>query len=403
MISSVRPLDGIRVLDLTLALAGPLCTQRLGDLGAEVIKVEGPDRPDFTRNAPMQDVRLGGETTAYLSLNRNKKSLAVDLKHPDGLAIVQQLAARVDVVVQNFRPGVATRLGGDAERLSAINPRLVYVAISGYGEEGPLVSRPGQDLLVQSISGTLMNAGTADGLPHPAPIYVVDVAASHLACEAVLAGLIERGRTGVGVQAKVSLLEAVLEIQIQEVTTALTTRRLAPRGTSPYASVWMEPPYGIYRCADGFLSIAQSPLSLVAAVLGANELEKLADERPDPSDRAAIDAWRDKVYPVIAARLAQRNTLPTVEAFLEAGVWSSEVLDYFGLEAHPQSRELFIDIDHPRAGRMRTLAPSIRFPGRELTPPTPAPSLGEHSDAVLASLGYSAAAIETLRERSVVQ
>lgn len=402
MTYSTGPLSGITVLDLTLALAGPLCTQRLGDMGADIIKIEGPNRPDFTRAAPMRDQYLGGETTTYLSINRNKRSLALDLKHKDGKALFYKLVETADVVIQNFRPGVADRLGVNFEKLRSINPRIVYVSISGYGDTGPMVERPGQDLLVQSFSGTTYNAGLADGLPHPSPIYIVDVAASHNACEAVLAGIIQRDRQGLAVEAKVSLLAAVLEVQIQEITTYFSTGARAPRGSAPYASTWMEPPYGIYRMADGYMAIAQSSLAAIAAVTGSEELRRLAAARPDPKDGEGLTAWRDQVYPVVASALADRPVEPTVQALHDAGVWCGPVQDYDGLASHPQSAGLFAEIDHPSAGKIRTLAPAIRF-STQLNPALrPAPRLGADSADVLMRIGIDSSELDRLKEQGVV-
>lgn len=396
------PLSGITVLDLTLALAGPLCTQRLGDMGAEIIKVEGPNRPDFTRSSPMRDRYLGGETTTYLSINRNKRSLALDLKSDEGKALFYKLAEQADVVIQNFRPGVADRLGVSFDKLKTINPKIVYVSISGYGDTGPMVDRPGQDLLVQSFSGTTYNAGLADGLPHPSPIYIVDVAASHNACEAVLAGIIQRDRQGVAVEAKVSLLAAVLEVQIQEITTYFTTGAKAPRGAAPYASTWMEPPYGIYRMADGYMAIAQSSLAAIAEVLGSDELARHAATRPDPADDEALLAWRDKVYPIVAAALADRQVEPAVHALHAAGVWCGPVQNYDDLAQHPQSAGLFADIDHPAAGKIRTLAPAIRFSSQEQPVLRPAPKLGADSADILTRVGIDTGAFERLKQKGVV-
>lgn len=391
------PLAGIKVLDLTLALAGPLCAQRLGDMGAEVIKVEGPDRPDFTRNAPMCGVRMGGETTAYLSLNRNKHSLALDLKNKQARSALLDVAKSVDVVLQNFRPGVAERLGVDYHAIKAVNPDVIYVSISGYGDEGPLVAWPGQDLLVQCFSGTTLNAGTADGLPHPAPIYVVDVAASHNACEAVLAGLVQRARTGLGLEAKVSLLKAVLEIQIQEVTTFLSTGRKGARSAAPYASTWMEPPYGIYALKDGHLAIAQADLAVLAEVLERPELAHLKAQRPADDDTAAIAAWRDAIHPVVAQALAGQEVNAAFEALYGAKVWCAPVLDYAQLHAHPQAKGLFTEIDHPTAGRLKTLSPAIGFSTQSDGPMRPAPALGEDSEAVLTRYGLASQEVAALK------
>lgn len=399
---SKGPLSGIRVLDLTLALAGPLCTQRLGDMGAEIIKIEGPNRGDFTRNAKMRDVVLGGETTCFLSINRNKKSVAIDLKSPKGQKLLFRMVRDADVVIQNMRPGVAERLGITFETLKEHNSKIVYVSISGYGDSGPMVPRPGQDLLVQCFSGTTFNAGTVDGLPHPAPIYIVDVAASHNACEAVLAGLIQRDRQGIPVQAKVSLLAAVLEIQIQEITTHMTTGLTAQRGKASYSSTWMEPPYGIYRTKDGYIALAQSSLVVIAQVLDAPELAVLAEIRPDPGNAAAMLGWRDSIFPVLQAALVGQETNEIVVRLDAAGVWCGPVLDYDALIAHPQSKGLFAEIEHSRAGLIKTLAPAISFS----THPHPrlegAPALGEHTTEVLIGFGIPRSEIDSLLKEGVL-
>ncbi len=391
------PLSGLRIVDLTLAMAGPLSTQRLADMGADVIKIEGPQRPDFTRVAPMADVHLGGETTPYLTLNRNKRSLALDLKSEAGREVLYRLVKTADAVVQNFRPGVADRLGIGYATLSELKPDLVYVSISGYGDEGPMVSRPGQDLLVQAFSGMMWNAGAKDALPHPSPVYMIDVMASHLASEGVLAGIIQRSRTGKGAEIKVSLLGAALEVQIQELTTYLTTGREAPRVNQPYASTWMEPPYGLYRTADGWLAIAQSSLAAIAEVVGSQELARLAGEKPDdPEARDEINAWRDRIYPVVAAAIAKWRTEDAIDALFAAGVWSGPVNDYETVRSHPQFESYFVTYEHPRAGPLTTTAPSIRFS----TDPSPAmrgaPHLGEHTAEILKDLGYSQAEADGL-------
>jgi len=384
------PLAGLRIIDLTLAMAGPLSTQRLADMGAEVIKIEGPSRPDFTRSAPMADVHLGGETTPYLTLNRNKKSLALDLKAEAGRDVLYRLVETADAVVQNFRPGVAGRLGIDYATLTAIRPDLVYVSISGYGDEGPMVARPGQDLLVQAFSGLTWNAGSKDALPHPSPVYMIDVMASHLASEGVMAGILQKLRTGKGSEVKVSLLGAAIEVQIQELSTYLTTGRQAPRGAQPYASTWMEPPYGIYRTADGWIAIAQSSLAAIAGVLGSERLGQLAGEKPaDLEDRDSINEWRDKIYPVVADAISGWKTEDAIVNFFAAGIWSGPVNDYADIKTHPQFASYFVTYEHPRAGTITTTAPTVRFS----TDPSPAirgaPRLGEHTLEILGELGFS--------------
>ena len=234
--SSPGPLGGLRVLDLTIAMAGPLATSRLGDLGADVTKIESP-AGDFSRQWPLNGYRHGGDSSAFMMLNRNKRSMIVNLKEEEGRDILYRMARDADILIQNFRPGVDKRLGIDFETLHAINPKLVYVSISGYGDSGPMVDRPGQDLLVQSFSGLTFNAGTRDGLPHPSPIYMIDASASHLAAQAAMAGYIERLKTGKGQHLKVSLLGAALEIQIQEISTYLTSGRMAARSDHPLSLI----------------------------------------------------------------------------------------------------------------------------------------------------------------------
>lgn len=399
--AATLPLKGVRVLDLTLALAGPLCTQRLGDMGAEIIKIEGPDRPDFTRNSPILNVRLGGETTPFLSLNRNKRSLALDLKSQRGKEIFYDLAATADVVIQNMRPGVAERLGLSFEKLREVNDKIVYVSISGYGEGGPMVGRPGQDLLVQSFSGTVMNAGRVGGTPHPSPVFIADVAASHNACEAVLAGLIHRDREGVAVEAKVTLLQATLEIQIQELMTYLTTGARPELGNAPSASMWMEPPYGIYKTSDGHMAIAQTDLTLLASTLEAPALAKAVEARPE-SYGPAMWNWRDQIYATLSQVLANRLTGPTVELLSDVGVWCGPVHDYADLVAHPQAAGLFAEIEHASAGTLHTLAPVISFTTSPEPPLSAPPQLGEHTDEILTAQGYSEDERNELRAEGVV-
>ena len=270
----------------------------------------------------MRGARLGIETTCYLSINRNKKSVAIDLKSEEGRAILMRLVADADVVIQNMRPGAAARLGIDFDSLKAVNPRIVYVSISGYGAEGPLRAAPGQDLLVQSFSGTTMNGGVAGGLPHPAPIYVVDVAASHNACEAVMAGIIQRDRHGLAVEAEVSLLAAVLEIQTQEITTCMTTGRGGPRGEAPSAFNYMDPPYGVYRVTDAFIALAQADVARLGEVLDDDTIRELAATPPDDADEAAVAAQRDGFYRAVQAAIARETREDVVARLSAAGIWT---------------------------------------------------------------------------------
>lgn len=398
-----RPLDGLKVLDLTIAMAGPLCTQRLGEMGADIIKIEAPGGGDFSRRAPMAGVRRFGDAMCFTELNQNKRSLVLNLKSEEGRQILHRLVADADVLVQNFRPRVAKKLEIDFETLSAINPRLVYGAISGYGEDGPMVDRPGQDLLVQSFTGLTMNGGRAGGLPHPSPLYMVDVTASHMLCEGVLAALLARGRTGEGQEVKITMIGAIMEMQCQEIATYLAAQTPPKRGAAPQVvSIYQEPPYGVFECAEGFLAIAQADLDVLAETLQQPQLAQLKASRPQDVEGEAITSWRDRVYAVVAETL---KTAPAShwDVTLDAvGVWCMVVNDYDAFLAHPQAEHALVELDHPVGGRYQTVAPGIEFPGAKQPSLRHAPLYGQHSEQVLAEAGFAADDIERLIDDGTV-
>lgn len=394
--SAAGPLAGIRVFDLTIAMAGPLCTQRMGEMGADVIKIEAPGGGDFSRRSTMAGITRFGDAIPFVTLNRNKRSLVLDLKSDSGRQVLQRMARDADVVVQNFRPGVATRLGVDYGTLREINPRLVYASINGYGETGPMRDRPGQDLLLQSFTGLTMNGGTAGGPPQPSPLYLVDAAASHLACQGILAGLVARGRTGQGQEVKVSMLAAIMEMQIQELTAHLATDAPARRSATPAASIWMEPPYGHYACANGYLALAQGDIGVIGELLGVDGLGRLKAARPPQADTTALAAWRDAVYNVIAERL-RTESVEHWDTILSAhDIWCAAVNDYARFVAHPQTTPFLTTVAHPVGGDYRTPKPAILFPEQPDPPLTPAPAYGQDTRQVLGEAGFTSSEIESL-------
>jgi crotonobetainyl-CoA:carnitine CoA-transferase CaiB-like acyl-CoA transferase len=390
------PLAGIRVLDLSIAMAGPLCTQRMGEMGADIIKIEAPGGGDFSRKSPMAGITKFGDSTCFVTLNRNKRSIILDLKAEAGREALYRMVRDADVFVQNFRPRVASKLGIDYATLQAINPRLVYAGISGYGEDGPLKDRPGQDLLLQSFTGLTMNAGSASGLPHPSPLYMIDTAASHLACEGILAALVARGRTGMGQEVKISMIAAVMEMQIQELTSHLAADAPPRRSASPAASIWMEPPYGIYACKTGHLALAQADLAVLADAIEVPELTGLKEARPPQAEVDALGAWRDRIYDAVAARLATADVSHWDQLLTEHGIWCGVVNDYDAFLAHPQTQRYLTEISHPLGGDYTTVAPAIRFsedPAPELRA---APRYGAHTLEVLRQMGFSETEIGAL-------
>ncbi len=246
-------LAGYRVLDCSIAMAGPFAAQRLGDLGADVIKVE-PTTGEWQRHAAAGGAAGNEINVSFLSLNRNKRSVALDLKAAEGKAALRELVAGADVFLQNYRPGVAARLGVDYESLRAINPSIVYVSISGYGEDGPYRDRPGQDLLLQAMSGAMYSAGRDGDEPSPAGQYLADAVTASTAFEGVLAALLHRERTGEGQLVTVNMLDALTTLQMQELSVFTIGGVPQERGEQPNAHVYIRAPYGVFETSDGLTS-----------------------------------------------------------------------------------------------------------------------------------------------------
>ena len=396
------PLQGIRVLDLTLAMAGPMSTQRLGEMGADVIKIEAPGGGDFSRHWHMGGITSFGDALPFVTLNRNKRSLVLNLKSDEGRDILYKLVETADAMVMNYRPGVARRLGLDYPDLKRRNPQIVVVSITGYGEDGPMVARPGQDLLVQSFTGLTFNGGSDDGLPQASPTYMVDTVASHHATEAVLAGLLGRATRGEGAAYNVNLMTAVMEMQVQEITAALVLGKSMPRSRSPQTSIWMEPPYGIYRTQEGFLSLAQADLDVLGAVLGDPELGRLKLRRPDQSDPVLLNRWRDDIYFLVQRLLMPATAAAWDEKLTAAGIWCALVNDYDTFLRHDQTQEALVEVDHPLHGKYRTVAPGIRERGSAPFPITPSPAYGAGTVEILSELGYAPHEIRALSDTGAV-
>ncbi|HET9520706.1 MAG TPA: CoA transferase [Candidatus Limnocylindrales bacterium] len=386
-------LDGIRVIDASQMLAGPICAMRLGDLGADVIKVEPTGAGEHNRTHGFGPTRIGGETPTFLGLNRNKRSIALDLKHPDGLATLRDLVRGSDVFLQNYRVGTAERLGVGWEQLRAINRRLVYAQISGYGEDGPYRDRPGQDLLVQAMSGSMWSVGAAADPPQPGAIWAVDAMTGYQAAIGILAALIARGRSGEGQKVSVSMLGAALDAQSQELVTFLNSGLAPERPETRTAHALIPAPYGVYRAADGWLVLAMAPLAALGEALDDDRLRGMDDEIDGTTSRAEIDA-------ILGPILATRTTAGWIAFFDERRLWSGRVYTYAELAADPHvlATGAFVDVDHPVAGRLRMPAPPIRLSATDSAVRLPPPRHGEHGDEVLAEIaGYDAARIAALR------
>lgn len=383
-------LSGIRVLDCSIAMAGPFAAQRLGDLGADVVKVE-PVTGEWQRHVSAGGARGNKVNVSFLSLNRNKRSLAVDLKSADGKAILLDLVKTADVFLQNYRPGVAKRLGVDYETLSAINPRLVYVSMSGYGETGPYVNRPGQDLLLQAMSGAMLSAGRAGEAPLAAGQYLVDAITAYTAFEGALAALFHRERTGEGQKVEVNMLDAIATIQMQELSVFTVGGKEQKRSAEPHAHVYIRAPYGAFATSDGYIVVAFPPLAKLGAIIGEDSFLAMDDE---------VDSWsrRDEIFARTRERLKERSSAEWLALFAEADIWAGPVYGYKELVEDPQALHngTFVEYEHPTEGRVKTPGFPIHFSKTPSTVERGAPLAGEHTREVLVEAGYDDEAIDRL-------
>ncbi|MTH78522.1 CaiB/BaiF CoA transferase family protein [Paracoccus aestuariivivens] len=390
-------LDGITVLDCSIAMAGPFAAQRLGDLGADVIKIE-PLTGEWQRHAPAGGITGNRINVSFLSLNRNKRSLAVDLKSEGGREVLRKLVASADVFIQNYRPGVADRLGVDYGTLSAINPRLIYVSMSGYGEDGPSARRPGQDLLLQAMSGAMMSSGRAGEPPTPAGQYLVDSIAAYNAFEGALAALFHRERTGEGQKVEVNMLDAITTIQMQELSVFTVGQKPQERSAEPHAHVYIRSPYGIFGTSDGkYMALAMPNFPGLARALDEPRFAALDEMTAGWEDR-------DETFALVREAIA-KFTRDDVLARLETeGIWVAPVYGYADLVDDPQIRHngTFIEYDHPTEGRVKTPGFPIRFSKTPSELRFGAPLTGQHTDEVLRAAGYDAAQIEELARSGAI-
>jgi crotonobetainyl-CoA:carnitine CoA-transferase CaiB-like acyl-CoA transferase len=368
------PLDGLVVLDMAQFLAGPAAALQLGDLGARVIKIERPGAGDLCRQMYLTDTDIDGDSTLFHAINRNKESIALDLKDPRHVAAVHRLIEQADVLVQNFRPGVIERLGLGYEAVRQINPGIVYASVSGYGLGGPWATLPGQDLLAQARSGVMWLNGTAGSGPLPIGLSIADMLAGHVLTKGILAMLVRRGRSGAGGQVETSLLEVLVDFQFELLTTYLNDGGRAPqRAAANGANAYLAAPYGVYATRDGHLALAMTPLVKLESLL---DLPGLAASGDGFVDR---DAMLDR----LAARLAERTTDDWLALLEPAGIWTAPVLDWPALlEAESfRALDMLQNVGTP-SGTIRTTASPLRLDGARPVSTRGAPGVGQHTQAI---------------------
>jgi formyl-CoA transferase len=394
----VKPLEGIRVIDLSRVLAGPYATLLLADMGAEVIKVEEPGRGDDTRAWPPF---VGGEATYFMSVNRGKKSLTLNLKAEAGKTILRRLVEGADVLLENFRPGTLERLGFGYEAVRRLNPRLVYCSISGFGETGPEASRPGYDLIVQGESGLMDLTGFPDGPPVKVGNSIADLASGTMAAHGIVLALFARGRTGAGQKVEISMLEVMTALLTYQGQAYLST------GTSPRRRGNQHPsivPYEVFQTADGYLTVGVANNSLWARFCEALGEPALARDARFDTEAKRVEN-RTLLVPLLERTFATAPAAVWLDRLARAGVPAGkiksvgEALD----SEHLRARGAIVAVVHPSAGEMRMVGPPIRLHGTPGEVAGPAPRLGEHTDEILTkTLSYSSEAVAELRASGAV-
>lgn len=385
-------LAGIRVIDLTQMLAGPLCGMRLGDLGADVIKVEPPGSGEFNRTHTLSGAYVNGESATFLALNRNKRSVAINLKHPDGLQTFRDLVKTADVLIQNFRAGVTDRLGIGYEDLAKINPGLVYCSISGYGLKGPYRDRPGQDLVIQGYSGSMWSVGRVGDPPIPGALWAADTMTGYQAAIGILSALVARGQTGLGQHVDVDMLSVVMDAQSQELVTFLNTGIEVQRSEESSAHVAITAPYGVYETVDGWITLAMCHLPALGEAIGVDRLKEMDDY--DDGVR-----YRDEIYRLVRPAMKAKTTAEWLTILDQHNVWAGPVYTHEELanDPHVVAMGYISEVEHPRAGSVRMPTPPIRLSDTKVAVTQPPPLLGEHSEEILTSLlDYDAARVAAL-------
>lgn len=378
------PLSGLVVIDMSQFLSGPYCSLRLQDLGARVIKIERPDGGDLSRRLYLSDTEIGGDSTIFHAINRGKESLAIDLKNQADLAALRKLIAQADVLIQNFRPGVIERLGLDADHARALNPRLVYASISGYGDEGPWVSRPGQDLLAQARSGVMWLNGDEGQGPVPFGLAIADMLAGATCAQGILAALVRRGITGQGAHVQTSLFEALIDFQFEVLTTHLNDgRRLPKRSEFRSAHAYLSAPYGVYPARDGHLAIAMTPLGKLADLM---QIPALDAYRDTP---ARWFTERDTIKRLIAETVATRTVADWLAVLEPADIWCAKVLTWPEMLESEGFRHLDLlqTVTRDDGVSIVTTRAPLRINGLRPCTTQAAPKIGEASVRIRAEFG----------------
>ncbi|KAG0244712.1 hypothetical protein BGX31_008601 [Mortierella sp. GBA43] len=401
------PLDGFRILDLTRVLAGPYCTQLLGDLGAEVIKIENPKGgddtrawgPPFAKNVDPSDPAQ--ESAYFLGVNRNKKSITVNLRSEEGKQVIHDLVKKVDILVENYVPGKLDEMGMGYKELSALNPRLIYTSITGYGQTGPYRTRPGYDVMIEAEGGLMYITGEENGTPVKVGVAVTDLTTGLYAYGAIMAAIIARGRTGRGQHIDCSLLDSQVVTLANIASSYLVSGQEAKRWGTSHPSIV---PYQVLPSKDSHIMIGagnDGQFKILCNVLG---LDHLCE---DPDYKANKDRVRNRkaLIGILTERLQTKDNEVWLKALEGRGIPFAPINNIAQTFAHPQvvARDMIQEIEHPKAGKIKLAGPAVKYSETKPSIRIPPPLLGQHTDEVLKDvLGYNDQRIQQLKEKKAV-
>jgi len=393
-----QALAGLKVIDFSQLLQGPYATQMLGDLGADVIKIERYGSGDIYRGMTFFNKWIAeDESPCFMAWNRNKRSIAIDMKKEEGKKIILQLIEQADIVVENFRPGVMERLGYGYAALKKINPKIIYCSASGWGSDGPYLKRPGQDLLVQSVSGAIMTSGKKSDGPVALGTALCDQVNAFNCVYAILAALYFREKTGIGQEIQTNLLSSAIAFQMQDYFTIQNLGVQFERPESGIGHPGNPAPFGTYKTKDGYLAIAMNPFATLVEALGEPSLLVYNDSQ-------VLFDKRDEIYYRIQAVTITKTTEEWLTIMLGYDLWVAQVNNQAAVAQDPQviHNKTFVNIQHPKAGNLKVT--NIPFTMSE-TPGAitrPSPMIGEHGPEILKELGYDETAIETLLNDKII-
>jgi len=374
----MKPLEGLLVLEFAQFMAAPTAGLRLADLGARVIKIERPIKGEAGRQIAIRNLFVDGSSLVFHTINRNKESYTADLKDPNDLERVKKLIAKADVITHNFRPGVMEKIGLDYESVKAINPRIVYGVVTGYGNKGPWALRPGQDLLIQSLSGLTYLSGTANDGPVPFGLATADMICGAHFVQGILAALIKRAKTNASVLVEVSLLESVLDMQFEVITTYLNDGGKLPQRSSVKGNghAYLSAPYGIYKTSDNYLSLAMGDLQKIGEAIGC-----------DLSTYHTKESWftyRDEIMALLGDQIKNKTTAEWLQILEAKGIWCSEVLTYAEVLRHEGylAQGIKQQVTLPDGSSLSTTRCPIRINGERLYSDKAAPRPGAQTQLI---------------------